>query len=266
MQHSVIDRVGIRVSRLGFGTASLHRLFSAKARQALLRAATDAGITHFDTAPYYGYGLAEMDLGRIVCGHRSDITITTKVGLYPLGPASSHAFSVWSRKLFGRLLPAFSLPVVNWQVNRARSSLRESLKRLNTNYVDFLFLHEPDRAAVDTEEMMNWLESERKLGTIRAWGLAGTSGRVVPWVQASHPLAAVIQTRDSLDLRQADFVLHAGRSLQFTYGYLSGPSIAGDRARAGAIIRDALDRNHTGSILVSTHNLEHIDELAKMVV
>lgn len=262
MRHSIIEPVGIQVSRLGFGTASLHHLYRSNRRQELLRAAFDAGISHYDTSPYYGYGLAEWDLGRFMRGHRSDFTVTTKVGLYPWGPTSSQAASVWSRTVLGKLLPTISLPVVNWKINRASASLRESLKRMNTDYVDFLFLHEPDYEVLDTDEMLNWLESERKRGTIRAWGLAGLAERVTPWVQARHPLANVIQTQDNLDLRQADFLLDAGRSLQFTYGYFSSQRTSGQVTFVDTM-RRALERNPTGTILVSTRRTERLIELKK---
>jgi aryl-alcohol dehydrogenase-like predicted oxidoreductase len=52
-------------------------------RLRLLEAAFDQGITHFDTAPLYGAGLAEEVLGRFCKGRRHNVTITTKFGLLP---------------------------------------------------------------------------------------------------------------------------------------------------------------------------------------
>ena len=79
-----IDGTDIEVSRLGFGTSSLHHLLSRRDRRSLLLHAESVGITHFDTAPYYGYGLAERELGLALRDRRSRITVTTKVGLYPV--------------------------------------------------------------------------------------------------------------------------------------------------------------------------------------
>ena len=132
----MIDRVSLPgtnfdVSRLSFGTASLHHLYSSRARQALLQGALDIGITHFDTSPYYGYGLAEQELGILQKRNRDAFTVATKVGLYPNGSRFSGTLTVWARKIIGKAFPAISMPVVNWSVSAAEKSLELSLKRHN---------------------------------------------------------------------------------------------------------------------------------------
>jgi aryl-alcohol dehydrogenase-like predicted oxidoreductase len=264
MKQIVIHNTDIHVSRFALGTASLHHLFSSALRKNILIAAASVGFTHFDTSPYYGLGLAECDLGTFLMGQRSHFTVATKVGLYPWGTAASHAAGVWARKALGRVAPAVSLPVVNWQVDRARASLQQSLKRLKTDYVDFLFLHEPDENLIIAEEFMRWIESEVTQGTVRSWGLAGEVGRVAPWVWAAHPLAKVIQTQDELVKRQADFMLASGRCLQFTYGYLSSQPQSELTVAPETILRTALVRNSTGAIIVSTRRAERLQELARL--
>lgn len=264
MRQVLLPGTDIRVSRIAFGTASLHHLFSAADRQALLRVAGDTGITHFDTSPYYGYGLAEADLGRFAHGRRTAVTLTTKVGLYPLGFANVHAAGVWSRKALGKLVPQLSLPAVDWQVAQARTSLIASLRRLRTDYVDFLLLHEPEPGLIARDEWLSWLEAERAAGRVRAWGLAGTADRVAPWVQARHPLAQVVQTQDSLDRHQADFLMASGRYLQFTYGYLSAIRSGSGGLNPEEVLHEALDRNRTGAVLVSTRRVEHLRRLAQV--
>lgn len=265
MRFSVIDNTDIKVSRLGFGTASLHHLFSSTSRQKLLHAAFQVGITHFDTAPYYGYGLSESDLGKFMHKKRVDLTVTTKVGLYPWGTIAASAGYVWSRKALGKLFPKISLPVVNWKVSRARNCLHASLKRLRTDYVEFLLLHEPEAAYLHTDEFYMWLQNERSKGTIRAWGVAGVSEHVIPWLHNKHPLATVIQTLDSIDQHEAEFVLDAHRKLQFTYGYLSRAPIGYSKLTAEYVLRYALSRNTTGTVLISTRRLERLVGLANVV-
>ncbi len=249
---------------MALGTASLHHIYSAKQRQALLEVAATAGITHFDTSPYYGYGLAETDLGVFLKGQRTAFTVGTKVGLYPWLTESTRATSVWARKAIGKLAPRLSLPVVNWQIAVARTSLRQSLKRLRTDYVDFIFLHEPDGGLIDTDEFTRWIESEYALGVVRSWGLAGVADRVAPWVQTGHPLARVIQTQDSLDKFQASFILNCGRNFQFTYGYLSAQQEAVDQSRAKLIMSRALNRNVGGAIIISTRKTARVTQLARL--
>ena len=264
MKQTVIERTDIRVSRFALGTASLHHLFSFSQRLKLLEAAASAGITHLDTSPYYGFGLAECDIGAFLSGQRSAFTVATKVGLYPLGADAGHAASVWARKALGKLVPAVSLPVVNWHVDRARANLQQSLKRLKTDYVDFLFLHEPDENLIKADEFMRWIESELARGAVRSWGLAGVADKVAPWVRAGHSLANVVQTQDSLDKRQADFMFDAGRVLQFTYGYLSSHPTPDQANTPEMILRKALDRNFIGTVIVSTRRADRIAQLARL--
>ena len=264
MKKALIEGVAIEVSRIGFGTAGLHNTFSTKLRHNLLRAAINSGITHFDTAPYYGYGLAESDLGHVMNGRRIKYTLSTKVGLYPRGGISGNVYSLWCRKLGGKLFPKISQPNTDWAIDRARSSLYASLKRLKTDYIDFLFLHEPEFSSVGSDEMLYWLESEKVKGTIRAWGLAGIDGCVSPWMNLGHKLAQVVQTKDSIDHNEADFVHNMDRNLQFTYGYFSSARVRNPELSAQVVMRHALDRNTTGSILISSNSPVHIKELAKL--
>jgi aryl-alcohol dehydrogenase-like predicted oxidoreductase len=264
MNQVLLPGTTIRVSRIAYGTATLHHLLCSTERQALLWSASDVGITHFDTSPYYGYGLAESDLGNFIRGRRPDITLTTKVGLYPRGAANSRAAGVWVRKALGKLMQPWSLPAIDWRVDRARTSLTASLGRLGTDYVDFLLLHEPEPHLIGGDAWVAWLEEERSAGRVRFWGLAGTAPRVSPWVQAQHPLAQVVQTRDCLDQRQADFLTASGRDLQFTYGYLSSGHSQAARLNPEKVLQAALERNRTGAVLVSTRRAERLRILSQL--
>ena len=263
MRETVIQGTGIRVSRLGYGTGALHHLFSASARQRLLNEAACLGIRHFDTAPSYGLGLAERDLGEFLRGRRSDFTVATKVGLYPAAGGSRHAAPVWVRKAFGRVIPALSSTVADWNVARARQSLDESLRRLGADYVDFLFLHEPEVARVPLGEFLVWLQDETGRGRIRAWGVAGLGTKIAPFVTMESPIAQVVQTRDSLERREADFLLGCRRPLQFTYGYFGGAK--GNNDRPAAYAEQILLRNHTGTVLVSTRQVKRVRTICELV-
>ena len=264
MKMQYIYNTDILVSRLGFGTASLHHLFRYSERLSVLQAAIDAGITHFDTSPYYGYGLAELDLGSFLKSERRyQITLATKVGLYPWGLAASSAAGVWCRKALGQLYPHVSLPVVNWSLSAARKSLAASLGRLGTDYVDFLFLHEPVPELLQTDEIPRWLQSLVEKGVIRAWGVAGLASQVAPLMTSNSPLAGVVQTRDTLIGREADFLLMAGRSLQFTYGYLSAHAAGRSGADSVEIIQQALNRNRTGCVLFSSRKVERVRQVGR---
>ena len=249
------------VSRLSFGTANLHHLYSSHARQALLQAAFDIGITHFDTSPYYGYGLAEQELGILQKRNRDAFTVATKVGLYPNGSRFSGTLTVWARKIIGKAFPAISMPVVNWSVSAAEKSLELSLKRLKTEYVDILFLHEPNPGVVNADEFLLWLEAQKSKGKVRNFGLAGHSGPMENWLKKKHPIATVLQIKDSFNQREADTVLKYNRDFQITYGYLSSLKDGSDYHTKGNLLMQALQRNRTGSVLFSTRRLERITTL-----
>lgn len=263
MKRVVLPGTDLALSRLSFGTASLHHLPSRRQRLDLLAAAFDRGITHFDTAPYYGFGLAELDLGRALGKRRGEVTIATKFGLYPPGGAVSGTPSLWLRKGLGKLSSRFSRPIADWSVAKAAQSLRNSLGRLRTDYVDILFLHEPSGEPLRSDEIWRWLEGERQNGTIRAWGLSGEPSELKASI--SHPLAMVLQVRDSTIQTEADAVLRAGRPLQLTFGYLSATAGRAAPMPAETVVEAALLRNRTGSILISTRRPERIAELAAVV-
>lgn len=263
MRRVVLPGTDLAVSRLSFGTGSLHHLPARGRRLDLLAAALDRGFTHFDTAPYYGLGLAESELGRAFEHRRGEVTIATKFGLYPHGPAVSGTPTLWLRKGLGKLAARFAVPVVDWSAARAARSLRDSLRRLRTDYVDILFLHEPSGESLRSDDLWRWLESEQKQGTIRAWGLSGEPSELQASI--SHPLAMVLQARDSTLRSEADAILRTGRPLQLTFGYLSAAAGQVGPTATAAVLQAALVRNRQGSIVISTRRAEHLAALTAVV-
>jgi aryl-alcohol dehydrogenase-like predicted oxidoreductase len=260
MRQLVLPGTGVCVSRLSFGTASLHHLPTSRARQNLLAAAYDCGFTHFDAAPSYGFGIAEHELGRFISGRPGRITVATKIGRYaPLGARCSSS-SVWARKVAGRLFPACSRAVVDWSLAAAIRSLDESLRRLKTGHIDLLLLHEPVHDALDSDVFLSWFENEHARGRIRAWGLAGPVDCMGPLL-ANKALGMVLQIHDSVEDREADLVTRQGRELQITYGYLSSFRASCAAKQVTAPLKTALRRNVTGSVLVSTRRPDRVKQL-----
>ena len=264
MKSVVIDGTNIQVSKFGFGTASLHHLISRSKRQKILGAAEKVGITHFDTSPYYGDGIAENELGIFLEGRRNGCTITTKVGLYSKWGTTSRISAVLSRKILGRIVPAISLPMINWSISKAQASLHQSIARMKCEYVDFLLLHEPSVDLIKSDEFLKWVESERSQGTIRSWGLAGEASQLLPWVDNRSPLGLVLQTKDSIKDMQANFILKNGRPLQFTYGYLSSYKGSFESNSLDSVLSAALARNFTGSIIISSRSDKRIAQIGAL--
>lgn len=258
MRRVVLPGADLTVSRFAFGTASLFNVGTARRRADLLAAAYDHGFTHFDTAPYYGFGTAERDLAPLLKA-RPDATVATKVGLYSPGGKAQPAALVFARKAAGKIIPALSRPSVDWRVARARDALSASLKRLGRERVDLYLLHEPDVALVAADEWLRWLESERD--RVGRFGLAVDAQRLQGFLEANSPLAPIVQTLDSLAGREADALTRRGRPLQITYGYVRAATSAGP-ANVPAILQAALVRNSGGCVIVSTSKPERLAQYA----
>ncbi len=253
MQQIVLPGTALRLPRFVFGTASLFNAGPRAQRLRLLDAAAAHGLTHFDTAPYYGFGVAERDLASVL-RRNPDVTITTKVGIYSPGGESQPSAAVFLRKVCGRLIPSLSCPTVDWSVGRAQRSLEESLRRLGRDCIDLYMLHEPELALLVTDEWLRWLEEEVRAGRVRYFGVAVNANRLEPFLAAASPLAVVVQTTDSLLDRQADIMLRYGRPLQITYGYVSDAIRNDGSVDVPTILARALARNSTGAVIVSTRN------------
>src|SRR5580698_10782651 len=77
-------RSGLETTVMGFGAAPIGNIFrpiSEEDSTALIKAAWDANVRYFDTAPLYGHGLSESRIGRALAGEpRDDFVLSTKVG------------------------------------------------------------------------------------------------------------------------------------------------------------------------------------------
>ena len=228
----------------------------------LLEAAVSHGITHFDTAPIYGFGWAERDLAQVLARHKN-VGVTTKVGLYSPGGENQPEWSVFLRKSIGRAYPALSRAQANFTIDRARLSLDQSLARLGRAHIELYLLHEPSPDLLVTDEWCRWLEDEITKGRISTWGCAVTNDILTRMIQIGLDLPPVIQTIDSLDKREADCLSKIGRPLQITYSYISSAlSRAKQSVDVSSVLSKAIQRNHAGAIIVGTTNESRMAQFA----
>ena len=114
-----------------------------------LRAAFDAGITTFDTAPVYGQGHSERIIARALADVRQEVVYATKV---------------FADKL---------------QYDQVLASCHQSLKDLGTDYIDLLQIHWPAGAfgstIVPVEETLEAMQALKQQGKIRAMGVSNFS-------------------------------------------------------------------------------------------
>jgi len=171
--------------QLGFGAAPLGNMFRDIPEQealATVNAAWNDGIRYFDTAPFYGAGLAEIRMGAALAGRpRSDYVVSTKVGRLILDEIED----VGARDL-GEKGGVFQYGRPNRIVNdysrdATLRSIEDSLKRLGTDHVDIAFVHDVAQDFYG-DEWLSVFEGARKgafraldrlrdEGVIKAWGL-----------------------------------------------------------------------------------------------
>jgi aryl-alcohol dehydrogenase-like predicted oxidoreductase len=171
-----------------YGTAGLHRVGWGPSRRRLLRIAFDTGFRAFDTAPLYGNGLAECEIGAELSADRAQISITTKFGI-PVslyGAARPWTFTA-ERALRMTLDPGYraSFAKRDWSVARMRADLEGSLRRMRTDYVDRFCLHEPleNIPAGVWDDLRGAADTLKREGKIRAFGLSGEQAVMAALVQ-----------------------------------------------------------------------------------
>lgn len=134
-------RIGqLEVSVVGLGCNNFGRALDKTQSAAVVDAALDAGMNHFDTASNYGEGRSESFLGAALGNRRDEVVIATKVGV---------AIPGWEGS--GGARP-----------NYVRQVLERSLTELGTDYVDLYMIHFPDQETPieETLEVMGELVEE----------------------------------------------------------------------------------------------------------
>lgn len=163
MKERTLAGTQLKVSEVGFGVWTVATKWwgvtDLSFGKKLLRSAyEDYGITFFDTADVYGNGLGETILADSLGDVRDKIVIATKFGydLYNL-PEERKGHS--------------ELPQI-WTKEHIAYACEQSLRRLNTDYIDFYQLHNPRMDTIFNDEVYEALERLKEQGKIREFGAA----------------------------------------------------------------------------------------------
>jgi D-threo-aldose 1-dehydrogenase len=169
---------------LGFGAAPLGNMFrnipDAEAEETVEAAWTE-GTRYFDTAPFYGAGLSELRLGKVLAKHkRSDYVLSSKVGRLILDDLEQDA------QTFGEKGDLFkhgqrNKVVSDYSEEATIRSIEESLERLGVNHLDFVWIHDVARDFYGDDWVRVFEEAHRgamvaltrlqEQKVIKAWGL-----------------------------------------------------------------------------------------------
>lgn len=214
---------------IGMGCASLGSRVGRRKGLTALAQAYDAGVTWFDVAPSYGDAEAEIILGEFVQGKRDKVKICTKVGISPARtPVVMRAAKPVVRLIVDKV------PVLRKYVIRARpaaknlpltadlisSSIDRSLKRLRTDHVDVLALHEAVEDEVVREDILSALEGIVRLGKAKTISIASSldagllgvaHSKLYEFIQvANNPFEpSLVRAAERLPSRAITFVTHS---------------------------------------------------------
>jgi aryl-alcohol dehydrogenase-like predicted oxidoreductase len=161
MKYRNLGGTEIRVSEVGFGVWTVSTGWWGEVDEArsvaLLREAFERGINYFDTADTYGSGLGETLLADAFGGMRDEVVISTKIGYdfynHTARRGQQERPQVWSEEFI-------------------RFALEQSLKRLRTDYIDFLQLHNTKMDTVENDRLFELMEGFKREGKTRAYGVA----------------------------------------------------------------------------------------------
>jgi aryl-alcohol dehydrogenase-like predicted oxidoreductase len=203
IETSAIANTSLKVSRVAIGTWAIGGWMWGGTDEtesiSTIRSALDHGINVIDTAPAYGFGRSEEIVGKAITnGHlRDKVVIATKVGLE------------WQDGKVFR----------NASRGRIMREVEDSLRRLQTDYIDIYQVHWPD-PLVAIEETAAAMHILLRQGKIRAIGVSNFSVEQMQQFRAVAPLH-VLQSPYNLFEREieADLLPYCRKNNIATFGY-----------------------------------------------
>lgn len=175
MRKRMFGDSGLETSVIGYGGWPMGRGmygdFDDDQAIAAARTSYDNGITLFDTAAVYGWGYGETLMGKALKGIRADVVLVTK------------GAREWVRDNPDRRAATVS----DSDPKRLLASIDESLKRLQTDYIDLFLIHWPDHNRAFSEPM-EALEQAKKAGKIRHTGVSNFSVEMIAESRETSPI------------------------------------------------------------------------------
>ncbi|MGN1386882.1 MAG: aldo/keto reductase [Bacillus sp. (in: firmicutes)] len=178
-----LGKSNLYVSEMGLGCMSLGH-DENKARE-IIFTALDHGINYLDTADLYDFGLNEEFVGNAVKSVRKDIIIATKAG------------NKWNDDKSGW----------SWDASKKhiKKAVKESLLRLQTDYIDLYQLH-GGTMEDNHDEVIETFEELKKEGIIRYYGISSIRPNVISSFASKADLTSVMMQYSMLDRRPEEWM------------------------------------------------------------
>ena len=161
MKYRQLGKTELNVSEVGFGVWTVAMNWWGKIEEPqginLLRQALDLGVNFFDTGDAYGDGYGEEILAKALKQQRHDIVIGTKFGYDFYTPFIREGHQERPQK---------------WTPGFVRYACEQSLRRLDTDYIDLYQLHNPKMDAIEDDELYGTLDELVNEGKILHYGFA----------------------------------------------------------------------------------------------
>ena len=175
MRKRMFGNSGLETSVVGYGGWPMGRGmygdFDDDEAIAAARTSYENGVTLFDTAAVYGWGYGENLMGKALKGIRGNVVLVTK------------GAREWVRDNPDRR----SATVSDSDPKRLLPSIDESLKRLQTDYIDLFLIHWPDHNCAFSEPM-EALEKAKAAGKIRHTGVSNFSVEMMSESRETSPI------------------------------------------------------------------------------
>ncbi|MFC5603204.1 aldo/keto reductase [Sporosarcina koreensis] len=200
MKKREIGNSGMYVSELGLGCMSFPD--NLEEVKNIVDAALHAGINFFDTADLYAAGKNESLVGEALKGRRDEIILATKVGNRMIQGEDG-----WS-----------------WDASKAyiMEAVKDSLRRLGTDYIDLYQLH-GGTMEDDVTETIEAFEALKKEGVIRQYGISSIRPNVIERFLTNSSAVSVMMQYSLLDRRPEEWfpIIHEAGASVITRGTLA---------------------------------------------
>lgn len=247
MEYRHLGNSGLLVSSMGLGTNNFGARIDEARTAEILEKALDLGVTMIDTADVYGKGQSETLIGKILGGRRQQVVLATKFGMAVSdSPYERGGSRRWIMK-----------------------AVEDSLRRLQTDYIDLYQVHTPDPETpiLETMQALDDLVGQGKVRYIGHSNFAAWEIVDAQWTASSEHLALPISAQHYYNLLnreiEADVLKAAGRLglglipfYPLESGFLTG------KYRPDATPRGArLDGSPREAKVLSQENFERLEGL-----